>query len=514
MSSALWIGTTGLAASSKQMDVIGNNLANSNTLGFKAANTYFASMLNQSLSGGSSGTMQVGQGVTISEVATQFSQGSFETTGNATDLAIDGEGFFIVQDAEGAQYFTRAGAFRINAEGYLVDVNNYRVQGFNLYVPGQEDEQADISLQNVQSAPRATTEFAVAANLDDAAAAGEKFSITQTVFDSKGQAHNLSVQFMRTEGNGMWGFEATLDSTNISTGQAYSGVKFDENGNLSAMYTASLANATATTAGDGTMTAAVDKVGQLYKATASDIVLTRGLTDQSWTVTSHGGYENAVVVLATADAVSLDLDGMGGADITFNLVDTWADGDTISFGIAQTEAPLTDVLLTFGTLSNGATIGDQSSGTNQINWNLVGAGSQRITGYASPSVIKTLSSDGYSSGVLKALSVSKDGVINGFFTNGQSAELGQIMLAMFPDITQLQKSGNYFIQTANSGEAIKNRPGSGGLGQIMSNSLEISNTDVAKEFINMISAQRAYQANARVITTADQLLSELMNIKR
>ena len=129
MSSALWIGTTGLTASSKQMDVIGNNLANSNTTGFKSGNAYFASMLNQSLSGGSSGTMQVGQGVAISAVTTQFGQGSFESTGNATDLAIDGDGFFIVEDTEGAQYFTRAGSFHVDNEGYLVDQNGYRVQG-------------------------------------------------------------------------------------------------------------------------------------------------------------------------------------------------------------------------------------------------------------------------------------------------------------------------------------------------------------------------------------------------
>jgi flagellar hook protein FlgE len=513
MSSALWIGTTGLTASSKQMDVIGNNLANSNTLGFKAGNAYFSSMLNQSLSGGSGGTMQVGQGVAISQVATQFGQGSFETTGNATDLAIDGEGFFIVEDAEGAQYFTRAGAFHVNANGYLVDVNNYRVQGFNLYVPGQEDQQTDISLQNVQSAPKASTEIGLGANLNDAAAAGEKFNVTQTVFDSKGQSHNLGIRFMKTEGDGMWGFDATLDSTNVSTGQAYSGVKFDENGNLTAMYTANLANATATTAGDGTMTATINKVGQLYQS-ATGIELTRGTGPLAWTITNNGGYANAAISSTTAGAVSIDLDGMGGADITFTLADTWAAGDTISFDIAQSEFPLSDVVLTFAALDNGATIGDQSSGTNQITWNVAGDGAQTITGYASSSVIKSLTDNGYSSGVLKSLSVGKDGIISGFFTNGESAELGQIMLASFPDITGLQKSGNYFIETVRSGEPIKNGPGSSGLGQIASNSLEISNTDVAKEFISMISAQRAYQASAKVITTADTLLSVLMDIKR
>jgi len=129
-------------------------------------------------------------------------------------------------------------------------------------------------------------------------------------------------------------------------------------------------------------------------------------------------------------------------------------------------------------------------------------------------VIKSLSDNGYSSGVLKSLSMKDDGIISGFFTNGQTATLGQIILADFPNSSGLQKVGNYFGQTVASGEAIKNEPGSGGLGSIMSNTLEVSNTDVAKEFINMITAQRAYQASSRVITTADQMLTELMNIKR
>lgn len=513
MSSALWIGTTGLTASSKQMDVIGNNLANSNTLGFKASNTYFSSMLNQSLSGGSGGSMQIGQGVTIGEVATQYGQGSFESTGNATDLAIDGEGFFTVKDAEGAQYFTRAGAFHINADGYLVDVNNYRVQGFNLYVPGQEDQQTDISLQNVQSAPSASTEIGIGANLNDAAALGERFNVTQTVFDSKGQAHNLGIRFMKSEGDGMWGYDATLDADNVATGQATSGLKFDADGNLTAMYTSALTSPTETSAA-GTMTATINRVGQLYKDTSASIVLTRGATDQAWTITNNGGYANAAIVDAAAGTVSIDLDGAGGADVTFALSGTWLQNETVTFGINETESPVADVSFTFAALDNGATIGDQSGGTNAINWNVAGNDTQQITGYASASSIKSLTDDGYSSGVLKSLSVGKDGIISGFFTNGQSAELGQIMLSAFPDLTGLQKSGNYFIETVRSGEPIKNQPGSSGLGQIRSNSLEISNTDVAKEFINMISAQRAYQANAKVITTADQLLSVLMNIKQ
>ena len=513
MSSALWIGTTGLAASSKQMDVIGNNLANSNTMGFKAGNTYFASMLNQSLSGGSSGTMQVGQGVAIASVVTQFGQGSFESTGNATDLAIDGDGFFIVEDTEGAQYFTRAGAFHVNSDGYLVDTNNYRVQGYNLYVAGQEEVETDIRLQGVQSAPRASTEIGVGANLNDAAEAGERFNVTQTVFDSLGAPHSLAVNFMRTAGIGTWGFGTTLDGSNAGTNSA-NGVRFDSDGNLVALYTGTMSSGP-TTGGTSPGTVAsttINKPGQIYQdTTAGGIELTHG-AGTSWTITDNGGYDNLAIVEQTAGTLSLDLDGSGGADITFALSGTWVANGTLAFGLDYTEtAAATDITMDFGDLSNGATIGATG---NVLSWNMAGDDAPVITGYASSSVVKTLSDDGYSSGVLKSLSVNKDGIINGFFTNGQSAALGQILLSTFPDVSGLQKSGNYFIETVRSGAALRNRPGAAGLGETMSNSLEISNTDVAKEFINMISAQRAYQASAKVITTADTLLSVLMDIKR
>jgi len=239
---AISIGTTGLTASSKQMDVIGNNLANSNTLGFKASSTQFASILSDS------GTLAVGQGVSVAGITTQFSQGSFENTGNATDLAIDGEGFFMVKDNEGAVYCTRAGAFHINSAGYLVDTNDYQVQGFTASTTDADavEEETAISLQNVQSAPKASTEISIGANLDEDAGYGDKFNVSQSVFDTKGKMHNLSLIFQKTEGQGMWGFEAKLDSTNASdTGinQPASGVTFDSNGLLSGLYKGDVVNA-------------------------------------------------------------------------------------------------------------------------------------------------------------------------------------------------------------------------------------------------------------------------------
>jgi flagellar hook protein FlgE len=542
MAGAIAIGTTGLTSSSKQMDVIGNNLANANTLGFKAGNTFFASMLNQSLS--SSGSLSVGQGVNVASVATQFSQGSFETTANATDLAIDGDGFFVVKDLNNASYYTRAGAFHIDNEGLLVDANGYRVQGMvvskavaSVSTDTETEKPQDISFDNAMSKAKASTEVTIGANLDDGTARGEKFNVSQNVFDSRGQIHNLSITFTKTEGNGFWGFDAKLDDTNFSdvTQQQAAGLAFDENGKLVGMYTGTIpssgANApVAASAGGGTIvTTTVMKPGQLYKD-ASGIVLTKEAATGVWTITNPDVYENAIVwqeAIDGSEALKVDLDGNGGSDIYFDLGTTagnkWAAGDTVTFGIDETDVPLTDVTFTFGPLSSnvdgvastiGLTSGTGASTENKINWDVIGNTSKTITGYASSSVLKSLSNDGYTSGVLKSINVENDGSITGTFTNGQISKLGQIILASFRDQSGLKMAGNYFAATTNSGEAIMNRAGSGGLGEIQSYSLESSNVDVAKEFINMITAQRAYQASSRIITTADQMLTELMNIKR
>ncbi|MCX5853738.1 MAG: flagellar hook protein FlgE [Deltaproteobacteria bacterium] len=538
MGSAISIGTTGLTASSKQMDVIGNNLANSNTLGFKAGNTYFTSMLNQSLAG--SGAMSVGQGVGVAAISTQFTQGSFENTGNATDMAIDGNGFFMVKDLEGAMYYTRAGAFHINKEGYLVDNTDYRVQGYNLFTAtesiGTDSNNVqladDISLANVQSAASASTNISIGANLDESETYGEKFNVTQTVFDSKGASHNLSITFQKTEESGMWGFDARLDSSASQvTEQSACGITFDSDGAILNLYKGDIPAASivgASLGGGAIVGTTISRPGQLYKDTTvatGPVTLTKAAASGVWNVTTDGGYTNALAWQEASEGVEymkVDLDGKGGSDIVFNLGATagnlWAATDTVSFDVGKTDVASQDLVLTFGDLGNGATIGvSEGSGAsikNKITWDLIGDTAKEITGYASTSVVKSLNGDGYSSGVLKSLSVGSDGIINGFFTNGQTSNLAQIVLADFSNTSGLKKVGNYFGVTNDSGEAITNAPGSRGLGEILSNSLEISNTDVAKEFVNMITAQRAYQASARVITTADQMLSELMNIKR
>ncbi|MGA2331482.1 MAG: flagellar hook protein FlgE [Syntrophales bacterium] len=509
MGSALWAGISGLNASSTEMDVIANNVANVNTVGYKAGKIYFADVLSQSLSGGSAGSMQIGRGVSVAAVDTQFSSGSFETTGNATDAAIDGDGFFMVNDQNGATYYTRAGSFHLDSSGDLVDTNGYKVQGYNFLNGLPSSNVTDINLSNVQSAPTATTTFSVGANLDAETNTGETFSTTQTVYDSLGAKHNLGITYQKTEANNTWGIQVALDGVPAKS-QTYDDLQFDSTGNLAKIYSMTAGAAT----GDGTKVVAgtpvFNNLGALYDQSAA-ISLTEGAAPGTWTIANNGGFTNMSVSASVAGKVNIDLYGTGNTDITVPLT-TDSGGGTLTIAKATSaNTTPTNISVTFPTLSDGATIG----AANTVSWNVVGTGALAITDYASTSVIDSLTNDGYASGLLKSLSIGTDGKINGFFSNGQTTDVAQIVLANFGDLTGLKKMGsNLFGETVTSGPAIVNVPGASGMGTLTSNSLEMSNTDIATEFINMITAQKSYSANARVITTEDAMLTELINIKR
>ena len=613
MSSSLWVGTTGLAASEKQVSVLGNNLANANTVGFKASDTNFASMLSQS---SGSGSQRVGQGVMVSAVTTSFSQGSFQSTGNTTDIAIDGNGFFILQDQEGSSYYTRAGAFNVNEAGLLCDISGYTVQG-NKFENGIEvTAQTDLDLRNVLSIPKASTTFNIGLTLNSQTETGDTFESSQILYDSRGAQHTLGTTFTKTEDTSYWSVVNLLDGSE-ATSQSYSGIKFDSQGDIDQVYSSiatdtythvattahpdmvinnigqmyksttaagitltrgaaanswDIAPTIATTSftSAGTSSMAVNNIDQMTKdTTPAGIILTRGADANTWTftdggyanmkialgtvgaddevsidldgvgvfsadvtftltdpwvdtnhihldiVTNDGGYANMTMIDAGADdQVSIDLDGVGGADVTFNLTGTWVAGNTIMLGIAQTEVAVADIDVRFydagSALPDGSTIGTDGV----LNWNITGVGAPSMTSFATTSRINSVSNDGYSSGTLSGLDVNETGVVEGMFTNGKRQDLARILLADFANMQGLNRKGNYFIASGDSGDAIINNPGSGGVGSLQSSSLEMSNTDVAAEFIKMIMAQRAYQANAKVITTSDQMLQQLMAIKQ
>ncbi|MCK9362253.1 MAG: flagellar hook-basal body complex protein [Syntrophales bacterium] len=516
MATSLWIGTTGLSGSEKQLDVIANNLANANTPGFKASDTFFNSMLSQNLAGGSQ--QRVGQGVGVSAITKIFDQGSFESSGNATDVAIDGNGFFIVKDSDNRTLYTRAGGFEVNKTGFLADKNDYTVQGHMFDETGliEDTSLTDMDLRNIQSVPKSSTTFSLGLTLDSQTKTGETFDVSQVLYDSRGAEHSLSTTFMKTENASYWGVKTTMDGAEAEA-QQYSGIKFDSQGLVEMVYTADVTPAPAvTTAGDGDAVLKVNNSGQLYKDTTAPIVLTRGADTNTWTFT-NGGYENMSLnygISGADDLIGIDMDGIGGDDITFTLTGAWALDDAISFNIVQNEEAAVDKTVRFyaagGALADGATIGLEGD----LTWNLVGEGAENIRSFAATSKVASLTIDGYAPGTVTSLDVKPNGLVEGMFSNGQRQNVARLMLADFANLQGLNMTGSYFVETNESGPVVINKPATGGLGQIQSHSIEMSNTDTGREFIKMIMAQRAYQSSAKVITTADQMTQVLMNVKQ
>jgi len=525
MSSSLNIGTTGLAASQKQLDVIGNNLANASTVGFKAADVYFASMLSQSLSGGGGGAESVGQGVSVANVQTIFAQGTFESTGNVTDVAIDGNGFFIVRDRENNALYTRAGAFHVENSGLLSDINKYSVQGRMYDANGVFETQtlSSLNLQDAQSKPAATTYVGIGATLDSQTLTGGTFDSSQVIYDSRGAKHNLSTTFTKMEDGISWAVKTKVSDKDlpISASQSYSGLQFKTDGSIDKVYKSAITDTDFTGVSAGGIVAAdlvINNEGNLYKdAAAKSIILTKN-ADGTWGITSPD-YTHAKATVTKDGTLGIDLDGVDSTnepDITFMKASTAIAGESITFGIAVT--PTTEpanIDLSFTAMSDGATLGKDGSG--KMNWLIVNTAEQTaptIKTFATTSRIASLENDGYAPGLLTGLNINKDGIVEGMFSNGQRQKLARIILADFTNLQGLNKVGSYFIETAESGSHVYNNPGSGGLGQLQSNSLEMSNTDTAKEFIRMITAQRAYQSSAKIIAAADQMLQVLMNVKQ
>jgi flagellar hook protein FlgE len=409
MLSSLYSGVSGINAAGYTMSVLGNNIANSTTVGFKGGYTSFADILSQSL-GGAGGGNQIGRGVNLADVGTLFSQGSFENTANGTDLALEGAGFFMVADDTGT-YYTRAGQFIMDAEGYLVNPTGFRLQGYSADETGTLlTTIGDLNVAQISSAPLETENFRIVANLDGSLQQfdpGSVYSTTITVYDSIGSAIPLTLTFTKELAQGAWSWAASVP-----------------------------ANIGSVTAGSGTL--------------------------------------------------QFDTDGL----LTL---------------------PGSDPTIDISPLTGGAAF--------QVDWNIIdpstGNPSGDITGYASANDTYGLFQDGYAPGTVESVAIEQDGQIVGLFTNGQTRTIGQVLVADFVSPWGLTKMGkSLFAESMGSGQPTIGEAGTGGRGSIASNALEQSNVDMASEFVRMITTQRAYQANARVISTSDDLLAELMQIKR
>src|SRR5690625_1194248 len=425
MMRSLFAAASGLRNHQVRMDVIGNNIANVNTVGFKSSRVTFEEGFAQILQGasrppgddssvsGGVNPIQVGLGMNVSSIDLIFSQGSLEATGNTTDLAIEGDSFFVVSNGQ-QRFFTRAGNFQLDANGRLVSATNgYVVQGRMAENGILSDRVGDINLPFGQKAPaQATTRAMIGGNLDAEApvyddstgdpAPGSWRETSITIYNEQGIKHELRATFKKASDT-EWDLEIEI---------------FDNEGNT----------------------------------------------------------------------VFYDDSQM----IEFNPDGSLSSPETLELGIpgAGFNEP---VVLDLGT-------SDEIDGLSQ---------------YASPTSVVLREQNGYTMGYLQNISIDATGTIMGSFTNGVTHVLGQISLADFNNPSGLLRVGdNMYAVSANSGEPVLNYAGAGSQSRITSGALEMSNVDLALEFSNMITAQRGFQSNARVVSTTDEMLQELVNLKR
>jgi flagellar hook protein FlgE len=562
MSYALSSGVTGLQAHQKMLDVAGNNLANVNTTAFKASRITFEELLSQTLEQASQPTdrvggtnpQQMGSGVGVSSITPDTGQGSIVNTGNPLDMAIDGAGYFVVSDGE-RDLYTRAGTFGVDETGTLVDPGTgYRLQRIGL--TGEEDgfqTPGDTSIRlpyDIALPAKATTAVTLAGNLSaDAAETSRAQVLTSNLryTSNDGEEPSLTTELDQLDqfsgGAGAGGQLDVGESGTITiSGYHADGTAFDSgltfavtgsttledlidhlNNNVLDGATASLSN------GHIRIT---DDVAEYSK---SDITLSYsgdGSLDMPpyFEMTSVGGDEVKSVNIAIYDSQG-GKHVLSGALVRTDTVNTWDMVMTMVSGDIASISPDNRRIdgLTFDPVT-GAFAGIPDTETSQmvvafshdplhpqtIAISLGTAGSfDGLTQFAGNSTAVAREQDGYEAGNLTAASVNSEGVLIGAFSNGIKKELATLQIALFNNPAGLQSvGGGCYASSANSGGAVATQAMRSGAGTIHGAALEKSNADVATEFVNMIEAQNGFQANARTIRVANDILRELTSLIR
>ena len=403
---------SGIKAAQANLDVISNNIANASTVGFKASRAEFAEIYASSVSGGSN----AGQGVELTEIRADFSQGSLDFTGNGLDLAISGNGFFIVSNG-GASEYTRAGSFLVDRDGFLTNESGNRLQGYQGNTDGViTGELGDLFIDTTLVDPKVTSKVAITSNLDsrEAAPATTPFASTDptsynsttstTIYDSLGNSHVLQLYYVKTATANTWDVYTSVDG---GTPPAATQISFDP---------------------DGTLAAA----------------------------------SNNSIAITTPAAELLSASGVatGAADLTYTV----------------------DILAT--------------------------------TQLGSDFSVNSAIQDGYGAGQLISFEFDESGTAFARYTNGQSRAIGQVALASFRNNNGLQPvGGSNYVESFGSGSPNIGIPGNSGRGDIQASAVEQANVDITQELVNLIVAQRNFQANAQVISTEDQATQAVINLR-
>jgi flagellar hook protein FlgE len=438
-------GLSGLNSASSALDVVGNNVSNSGTIGFKAARAEFADVYAASLAG--AGASQVGIGNRVSNVAQQFTQGNVTSTSNALDVAINGNGMFVMADSSGTQTYTRNGQFQLDKNGYLINADGLNVQGYA--ADYTSDAQGTISTTTATNIyvdpsgiqPQASTTAALNVNLDsrEKVPAHATFSTTDPlsynkstsipIYDSLGNPHTLSMYFLYTNTTS----EAYTDP---STGAATSG------------------------------------------------------TVSNWTV--HYAVDgNTACVSGAGEGATLNFDTSGRL-VEYNHSGSLTTQPTLTIDLAAIDP-------------------NNKALTPQV---ITGIDYGSSTQFGATFGVNSESQNGFASGRLTKISIGADGLIQGNYSNGQTRNMAQIVIARFTNPNGLiNLGGNQWQQTFASGPALLGVPGSSSNGVLQGSALEESTVDLTKELVDMITYQRAYQANAQTIKTQDSLLQTITNLR-
>ncbi|MEK2646808.1 flagellar hook protein FlgE [Bdellovibrio sp. BCCA] len=423
--SSLYTGVSGMTAQGEALGVIGDNIANANTVGFKASRAEFQDIISKNLKGILGGN-QIGRGVKIGAVNPILTQGNIDATEKVTDLAISGDGYFKVKGSDGESY-TRDGSFHFDREGYLVTNDNQKVQGFSTDEKGNiVNKMTDIKFPRALIPAKATKELKLDLNLDSRMEATKKFDIKDPystshystgveMYDSQGNKHLVSFFFNKVADR-EWEFKGLVDGKEITGG--------DE--------------------------------GMLSQVCAGKLTFTvDGKLDSQETTESSFNFKGGA---------------LQGQEVKLNFGDAIKDG------------------------------GKGLDGTKQ---------------YGKNSDLISWHQDGAAAGTITGLSFNDEGILTAVYSNGQASDLAQIALAKFENPEALFKVGNNRLkESRDSGTASLGGPGAAGRGKLFAKSLERSTVDLATEFVNMIQNQRGFQANAKTITTTDELLNEVIQLKR
>ncbi len=505
MSTSMNSAVSGLRANQVALDVIANNVANASTPGFKAGRATFSDILSETLKGataptdnmGGTAPQQVGLGVQVTGgISNLFTQGGINTTNKSTDLAIQGEGFFVLSNGT-TNLYTRAGTFEVDAAGNLVDsVTGYRVQGSN----------GNILISASQTSPPvATTTTTFGGNLDSTDTTGSTYSSTITINDSLGGTHTLTATFTKA-GADIWTYGVSEDDSTMSIASGGSGaLAFTDTGAISSAATAVGTGNTFSSLGGKTLILEVNNSG-------IDQTVTFAATDDT-------AEEVAAAINAQATGVTATVTPEGTIQIISNTAGTTAQLE-IKAGTANAtlgfpnNSTYTAASTASGTITLNYTNGAASGAPISLDFGSAD-NTTAVTGFASASTLAQASQTGSAAGTLQSFSIGTDGTINGNFSNGRVESLGKIRLASFNNPAGLEKMGNnLYRETPDSGMANVGDPGVGGRGTLIAGALEGSNVDLADEFTKLIIAQRGFQANARVITTSDEVMQEVVNLKR